>query len=214
MQSKSTLSLMLETNFVMDYFVLESIKYKLMDVVPTLDDVKISFKYKDMVQTKNEIISAILRNMKDSPHERTPWINAISTDNFSIEEGTLKIKSCGISATENLNQKTAAVIKNAINRRFGYDLDVIFVHDKEEYERIKERKIKQEKMEAEQAVVYAQSADFSSQNAKQPGKDSSKSSHKKTHLFRKQKVRTYTDPRNSESQLISRRYIPNLEKYL
>ena len=187
MQSKSTLSLMLETNFVMDYFVLERIKYKLMDVVPTLDDVKISFKYKDMVQTKNEIISAILRNMKDSPHERTPWINAISTDNFSIEEGTLKIKSCGISATENLNQKTAAVIKNAINRRFGYDLDVIFVHDKEEYERIKERKIKQEKMETEQAAVYAQSADFSSPNAKHLGENSSKSSHNKNSSISKTK---------------------------
>lgn len=179
MQSNSTLSLMLETNFVMDYFVLERIKYKLMDVVPTLDDVKISFKYKDMVQTKSEIISAILRNMKDSPHDRSPWINAISTENFSIEGGTLKIKSCGISATKNLNQKTAAVIKNAINQRFGYDLDVIFVHDREEYERIKERKIKQEKEEAEQSAVYAQSADFSSQNEKQFGKNSSKSSHNK-----------------------------------
>ena len=186
-QSKSTLSLMLETNFVMDYFVMERIKYNLMDVVPTLDDVKISFKYKDMVQTKNEIISAILRNMKDSPHERTPWINAISTDNFSIEEGTLKIKSCGISATENLNQKTAAVIKNAINRRFGYDLDVIFVHDREEYERIKERKLKQEKMEAEQAAVYAQSADFSSPNANHLGENSSKSSHNKNSSISKTK---------------------------
>ena len=174
-QSNSTLSLMLETNFVMDYFVLERIKYKLMDVVPTLDDVKISFKYKDMIQTKDEIISAILRNMKDSPHDRSPWINAISTENFSIEGGTLKIKSCGISATENLNQKTASVIKSAINRRFGYDLDVIFVHDREEYERIKERKIKQEKEEAEQSAVYAQSADFSLQNANQLGKNSSKS---------------------------------------
>lgn len=179
MQSNSTLSLMLETNFVMDYFVLERIKYKLMDVVPTLDDVKISFKYKDMVQTKDEIISAILRNMKDSPHDRSPWINAISTENFSIEEGTLKIKSCGISATENLNQKTASVIKSAINRRFGYDLDVIFVHDREEYERIKERKIKQEKEEAEQSAMYAQPTDFSSQNEKQLGKNFSKSSHNK-----------------------------------
>lgn len=175
MQANSTLSLMLETNFVMDYFVLERIKYKLMDVVPSLDDVKISFKYKDMVQTKSEIISAILRNMKDSPHERSPWINAISTDNFSIEEGTLKIKSCGISATENLNQKTASVIKSAINRRFGYDLDVIFVHDKEEYEKIKQRKIKQEKEEAEQSALYAQSTDFSLQNSNQIGKKSSKS---------------------------------------
>ena len=179
MQSESTLSLMLETNFVMDYFVLERIKLNLMDVVPALDDVKISFKYKDMVQTKSEIISAILKNMKDSPHERSPWINAISTENFSIEDGILKIRSCGISATENLNQKTAAVIQNAIKRRFGYDLDVLFVHDKDEYERIKQRKIKQEKEEAKQSALYAQSADFSSQDEKQGLNHSSKPGSKK-----------------------------------
>ena len=177
-ESKSTLSLMLETNFVMDYFALERIKYNLMDVVPALDDVKISFKYKDMVQTKSEIISTILKNMKDSPHERSPWINAISTENFRIEDGTLKIKSCGINATENLNQKTAALIHNAIKKKFGYDFDVLFVHDKEEYERIKHRKMIQEKEAAKQSALYAQSADFSSQNTKQSGKNSSKSESK------------------------------------
>lgn len=179
MKENSTLSLKLETNFVMDYFVMERIKLNLMDVVPTLDDVKISIKYKDVIQTKREIITAILRNMKDSPHERSPWINAISTSNFTLEDETLKIKSCGISATEILNQKTASVIHNAIKNRFGYDLKVLFVHDEEEYEKIKERKLKQEKEEIKQAALYAQTGSFSSEDGIIGGRDNLKSASKK-----------------------------------
>ena len=156
MESESILSLKLETNFVMDYFSLERIKLNLMNVVPSLDDVKISFRYKDMVQTKKEIISTILKNLKDSPHERSPWINAIRADKFTIEEGILKINSCGINATENLNQKTANVLHNAMKKRFGMDLDVLFVHDREEYEKIKQRKLKQELEEIKQAEKYLQ----------------------------------------------------------
>ncbi|MDD7513551.1 MAG: PolC-type DNA polymerase III [Clostridiales bacterium] len=184
MESESILSLKLETNFVMDYFSLERIKLNLMNVVPSLDDVKISFKYKDMVQTKKEIISTILKNLKDSPHERSPWINAIRADKFTIEEGTLKINSCGINATENLNQKTANVLHNAMKKRFGMDLDVLFVHDREEYEKIKQRKLKQELEEIKQAEKYLQ------YNSRSDDSSKSKANNKKDTGFKKKKSKS------------------------
>lgn len=179
--SEQVLSLLLQTNFVMDYYSLEKIKLHIKSAVPAISKVKISFSYVDIIQSQNEVITAVLKNLKRSPHERTPWINAMNVDGFKVEDNILKIKSCGIKATENLNKKTAAVIKSAICKRFGMDYDVLFIHDQEEYERVKERRLRQKKIELEQSIQYAQSLEnsSSSKNKNSDGTNSSKGDGRK-----------------------------------
>ncbi|XVG94826.1 PolC-type DNA polymerase III [Eubacteriales bacterium KG127] len=156
-KKSSALNLVLETNFVMDFFHVEKLKSYIISAVPGLSKVNISFEYAEkMCQDESEIIAAILKNIKNSPHDRSPWLNAMNIDDFSIEDDVLTISSCGINATKILNEKTATIVSNAISKKFNLNLKVIFSHDEEAYSKIKERKLIQEKEAQEQVVKYVE----------------------------------------------------------
>lgn len=138
-QEKKILTLTLRLNFLMPRIDLDKVRGIILSrLIDGIDDVKFDFDFYDMVQDREEIVRLFIPHMISIVNGRYVALTmSIRPDNFIIKDEKLYINALGQTVTEQLNKKVALLFKGLLNQYFGYNLEVIFVNDQQQYEEAK-----------------------------------------------------------------------------
>lgn len=130
------LRLNISLNFVIPFKELDSIKAGVREMIPDVSAVELVFKYSEMVQPREDVIGGYMDYMIFCAERKNgAFAKAIRKKHVSEENGRLKVGALGQRMADMLNKTAAGSFSNMLRSAFGYDLDVVFENDEEEYEK-------------------------------------------------------------------------------
>lgn len=134
------LTLTLRLNFLIPRVNLDKLRGIIMSKLSDdINDVKFEFEFHNMVQEKEDIIRLFIPHMISIVNGRYVALTmSIRPERYKLQDNTLYINALGKTATQQLNKKVAQLFKELINRYFGYNIEVVFINDNEQYEEAKE----------------------------------------------------------------------------
>lgn len=139
-KDKGELKVILKLNFVMPFLDGEKIKTLLMSSVAGLNNAIIDYKYEDIIQTDEEVVSIVVDNLVTSPGMKNPWIKAIKPDLFTIGDDRLIISVIGFKAADNLNKTMAKTLEKAFSSKFNLNYEISFENNEDLYAIAEEQK--------------------------------------------------------------------------
>lgn len=152
-QESATLSLDIELNFVMPFEDVEKIKAVIINQIPGLKDVKLIFKYKEMIQTSEEMIKLSIEHMIDEVNgEYARSTKTIFPEDSVLKDGMLTVYALGTVVVKDLNDRVAQLFERILKRDFGLDVKVVFENHKDEYQKLASQKKTMEKLEEKQIL--------------------------------------------------------------
>ncbi len=129
-----TLMLDVDLDFVLPYSALSEAAEMLRSEVPVIEDVEYHFEFSDIKQPKKEAIMAFLPHVaKEYESQAGGLLNSLRSDDIVIGENYLDLKVVGKTAADALNEELAPVFTSKIRENLGFDMDVRFVHDEDQY---------------------------------------------------------------------------------
>ena len=142
-------------DFVVPYDALRGIADGIREIAPEITDVKYSFEYIDLKQDKEEALMEYLHYIiKENESKTGGLLNSLRRNDVIIGEDTLTLKVVGTTAADALNDEIAGIFEQKIAENLGYDLEVRFVHDEDQFKKsVKNAKEKTENYVPEPRTV-------------------------------------------------------------
>jgi DNA polymerase III subunit alpha, Gram-positive type len=131
----SILSLDIRLNFIVPMDEVRRIKQSMMEEIPGLTGVDITFDYQEVAWDRDRILDLFIEHMIELVNGKYSVITkTIFTKEHRVEEDTLLIFALGDTAVEKLNQEVAPKFSQLLARHFSIQLKVKFLNHKERYE--------------------------------------------------------------------------------
>ncbi len=146
-----SLCLKLELNFIIPYQESEKMKAVLLASSEGLKDVKIEYKYSDIIYSEEDIINFSLEHIIAEINGKYSSITrTIRKDSGRIEGDTVFFDALGERVTERLNSEVSALFARILKRDFGIEKNVVFQNDEEAARKLEEHneKLLQEELRA------------------------------------------------------------------
>ena len=112
-------------NFLLPWKDMEAVKESIRGDIPGVAQVAIKLSFTDPVMTPAELICNSLTHMQHRLGNN-PWVKAMETDGFELDDDSLVIYVIGERAADMLNETAAEKFARVFKHDFGYDLDVRF----------------------------------------------------------------------------------------
>ncbi|MFV0516559.1 MAG: PolC-type DNA polymerase III [Aminipila sp.] len=158
-QESATLSLDIELNFVMPFENVERIKALVINQIKGINEVKLNFKYNDIVQSRDEVAVLCIEHMVNEVNgEYARSTKTIFPEDTVFEDGLMTVYALGKVVVEDLNSRVASLFERILKRDFNINAKVVFENHKEEYQKLAQQKRAFEEMEEKQAAVEQQKA--------------------------------------------------------
>jgi DNA polymerase III subunit alpha, Gram-positive type len=133
---KSILSLDIRLNFIVPMDQVKQIKKNMLEEIPGLSDVEISFIYDNVSMEPSEIIGLFIEHMVEMVNGKYSVITkTIFPKEYWLEDDTLFIYALGDTAVQKLNQEVASKFSQLLLTHFAIDLKVKFLNHKEKYDK-------------------------------------------------------------------------------
>ena len=130
------LSLDIRLNFIVPMDQVRRIKKSMMEEIPGLSGVDISFIYDQISLERDQIIGLFIEHMVDLVNGKYSVITkTIFPKEFWVEEGTLFIYALGDTAVEKLNQEVAPKFSQLLAKHFSMEMPVKFLNHKVKYDK-------------------------------------------------------------------------------
>nr|WP_315024127.1 PolC-type DNA polymerase III [uncultured Aminipila sp.] len=150
-QESATLSLDIELNFVMPFEDVEKIKAVVINQIQGLKDVKLLFKYKNLIQTTDEIIKLCIEHMIDEVNgEYARSTKTIFPEDSVIKDGVLTVYALGAVVVKDLNDSVSQLFERILKRDFDIEVKVVFENHKDEYQKLAKQKKTMQELEEKQ----------------------------------------------------------------
>ncbi len=133
---KGVLSLDIRLNFIVPMDQVKQIKKSMLEEIPGLSGVEISFIYDEIHMEQGEIIGLFIEHMIELVNGKYSAITkTIFPKEFWLEDGTLYIYALGDTAVEKLNQEVASKFSQLLHHHFSIDVKVEFINHKVKYDK-------------------------------------------------------------------------------
>ena len=165
-KTTGVLAIELALNFVLPFHNEQKIKGLIINAVPDIEDVEITFNYakpEEMIQTPFEIINTNLpRMIRKANGDFSSITESIMEKDVRIEEGKVYIPALGNVVCRKLNESVAPLFQSYLKDEFDLDYKVIFENDeagvKETEKKMDERALSLEEEIAKTSMEMAKSA--------------------------------------------------------
>jgi DNA polymerase-3 subunit alpha (Gram-positive type) len=133
---KGVLSLDIRLNFIVPMDQVKQIKKSMLEEIPGLSGVEISFLYDEIHMEQGAIIGLFIEHMIELVNGKYSAITkTIFPKEFWLEDGTLYIYALGDTAVEKLNQEVASKFSQLLHHHFSIDVKVEFLNHKIKYDK-------------------------------------------------------------------------------
>ena len=133
-----TLTVDIEADFVVPKSSYRKIVDTIRESVPELaGGVNVNISYKELVQSDEEVFTIYIDYIVDEIRVKYPGLTSTVRPSFELDADTLKVAALGERTVESLNKKIAEYVEGMIKRDLDKDVKVLFVNDRERYERVK-----------------------------------------------------------------------------
>ncbi len=133
---KGILSLDIRLNFIVPMDQVKRIKKSMMEEIPGLTGVEISFFYDEISMERDRIIGLFIEHMIEMVNGKYSVITkTIFPKEFWVEEDSLYIYALGDTAVEKLNQEVALKFSQLLLHHFSIDVKVKFINHQVKYDK-------------------------------------------------------------------------------
>jgi DNA polymerase III subunit alpha, Gram-positive type len=130
------LSMDIRLNFIVPMEQVRRIKKSMMEEIPGLSGVEISFFYYEVTLDRDDTIGLFIEHMVELVNGKYSVITkTIFPKEFWVEDGVLFIYALGDTAVEKLNQEVAPKFSQLLMHHFSIDLKVKFLNHKVKYDK-------------------------------------------------------------------------------
>lgn len=147
-KTNKCLNINLKLNFIIPYGCLDNIRTAIINNFSYVEDVEMTYTYKDVILKDEDIIKIYLDYLFDhvEPVDRH-LVNAILKDKTEVNNNTLLIYAVGEMIVEEMNKRLHSPFVNAFKDKFGIDVIIKFIHCEDTYKQCINRDVKEEAAE-------------------------------------------------------------------
>ena len=148
--SKETqvLTIDMELNFIIPYSDLIKLKQEIQSKVAGIQDVRLSFRYNDLILTEQETISLYLSYIINKINgENATIIKTVLPDEFLCTDEELTLYALGNIAVLKLNENVSTIFEKMLLSDVGISKKVRFENHEEQYKKIRKQAKEEEKQE-------------------------------------------------------------------
>ncbi len=144
----AALSIEVETNFVVPYRDTLKIQSIALSSMSGIKDFKIKYIYKDIIQTTEEALTALIEYMiAEINGDYSRSTKTINAEELSYADGNVTIFAVGKTVVDELNQSVSRLFGNIIKRDLNLDVEVAFENHEETYKKGLRQKKADEELE-------------------------------------------------------------------
>ncbi len=133
-EESRTLTLELELNFVLPYESVDRFKRTLVGSLNGIEDIKLNISYRDLKQSRDEIISYYIEHMIALVNGRYAHVTkTIFTDNWEFDGETMTVYALGKRSVDVLNKQVADKFSQLLKRDLDIDAKVVFENNTHHY---------------------------------------------------------------------------------